>query len=471
MKKHVVVIGAGLAGSLLCNELAGFSKVTLLEKGPENTIRHPEFVFDHKPLAGVSTCCYGGGTTNLWHNGLIPLRPEDVVEGEFRGVLADADRFADATAAALFYPGASFTDEHRRLREETRTLSPSFQAFSAGVDCLVYPKHFKRLKAGPAVEAVYDVESVQFDYTDGRVSGVVYSIGGESRRVEADQVIVCAGTLGTPLLVEDILQAAGIDDPFLGQGFIDHPMGFVGKVRVKPDVAPAMKKLAAWNRGGYVSRSAVRLKSSCGRYTACAFLRPALTMANRLDIYKYKSALGASSGMARVKAAFSWKLFHPDIIAEIVAHLTGRPLPSRTYNILLIADQKRAGNRVYQTNGKIHVDWTVTDEELAVYRAMLKDLEGMLGDLAEEININTELTSDWLWSAAHHSGTISLGSWPEALVDTNLKLKCCDNVYVCDGSVLQEHSYANTGLAIGQLAFRLADHLKRLGGEDGDVEG
>jgi hypothetical protein len=32
-------------------------------------------------------------------------------------------------------------------------------------------------------------------------------------------------------------------------------------------------------------------------------------------------------------------------------------------------------------------------------------------------------------------------------------------VYVCDGSVIQEHSYANTGLTIGQLALRLSEEL------------
>nr|WP_224746746.1 GMC oxidoreductase [Pelovirga terrestris] len=147
------------------------------------------------------------------------------------------------------------------------------------------------------------------------------------------------------------------------------------------------------------------------------------------------------------------------MIAEIFAHLFGVNIPSRIYNILLITEQKRGGSRVYEEDGAIQVKWTVTDDELATYRAMLKDLEGMLGDIADAININTNITSDWLWSAAHHSGTISLGSGEDDLVDTNLKLNCCDNVYVCDGSVLQEHSYANTGLAIGQLAFRLADHL------------
>ncbi len=53
-----------------------------------------------------------------------------------------------------------------------------------------------------------------------------------------------------------------------------------------------------------------------------------------------------------------------------------------------------------------------------------------------------------------------MGDTEDALVDTNLKLRHFDNVFVCDGSVIQEHSYANTGLTIAQLAFRLAKHIR-----------
>ena len=71
-----------------------------------------------------------------------------------------------------------------------------------------------------------------------------------------------------------------------------------------------------------------------------------------------------------------------------------------------------------------------------------------------------KLTSlKWLWSSAHHSGTISLGTKEGDLVDKDLKLNVCDNVFVCDGSVIQEHSYANTGLTIGSLAMRLSERV------------
>ena len=43
MKKKVVVIGSGLAGTLICNELVKGSDVTLLEIGDKEVIEYPKF--------------------------------------------------------------------------------------------------------------------------------------------------------------------------------------------------------------------------------------------------------------------------------------------------------------------------------------------------------------------------------------------------------------------------------------------
>ena len=72
------------------------------------------------------------------------------------------------------------------------------------------------------------------------------------------------------------------------------------------------------------------------------------------------------------------------------------------------------------------------------------------------------IDGEWLRSGAHHSGTISLGNDEPEQIDDNLKLNGCNNLYICDGSVIQEHSYANTGLTIGKLALRLSAHLTNL---------
>jgi choline dehydrogenase-like flavoprotein len=90
---------------------------------------------------------------------------------------------------------------------------------------------------------------------------------------------------------------------------------------------------------------------------------------------------------------------------------------------------------------------------------MLKKLNGMLLTISDKLNIKMPITDEWLWSAAHHSGTVPIGNTADDLIDRDLKLNFCDNIFVCDGSVIQEHSYANTGLTIGQLSMRLSERV------------
>lgn len=460
MRKRVVVIGAGLSGSLLCNELAADTDVTLLEIGERDRISYPAIRYDRRPLAQVPTFCFGGGgTTNLWHNGLIPIDPADVTGQEFREVLAESRPFMDAAAQRLHFTGP-FQDTYRDAVAEARGIAENVGLIADGVDSLIYPKHFRPLTIDGRVNTVYTVDTIHFSVSSGRVDAVEYRTGSQTHTVRPTAVVVAGGAMGTPKILRDVIAATGATFERLGAGFIDHPLGFVGKVRFRRDAAQAVERFGMLDRGDYIARSAVRLKSACGRYTCCAFLRPALTIHNSLETYKYKSRLGASAGLTRVRNALSWRLLHPDIVAEVVSHLTGVNIPSRTYNILFVAEQRRGNNRVYYEGDALCIDWSISDEEIEIYRSMLRRLRALLQDVAEEVNLETELTADWLWSGAHHSCTTPLGNTVHDLIDRRLKLKFCENVFVCDGSVIQEHSYANTGLTIGQLALRLANEVR-----------
>lgn len=461
MKRSIVIIGAGLAGSLLCNELVQFCDVTLIELGARDKFEIPEVHFVNKRLAEVPTFCYGsGGTTNLWHNGLIPINRHDIIDPVFRGVIDDCSCFTDQAASALFFKDRSFGAEYEKVLKEVRLFSDRLCIFPNGIDSLIYPKKVRKLTVDTKVNAVYEVRNISFIFEGRDIKGINYRTSGHEHFVPADLVILCAGALGTPVLLHKLMSAASLSDDSIGVGLIDHPMGFVGKVKFKRNVADVFRKLSMYDKGNYISRNAVRLKSACKRYTACAFFRPALTMSNNLSIYKYKSLLGASRGMVRFRTAFSPKLFHPDITAEILAHLTRLAIPGRIYNILFVGEQKRGRNRVFYKRNKPYVDWSISPQELDIYREMLVQLECILEELADEVNIETNFNDAWLWSMAHHSGTVSMGDTDDALVATDLRLRYFNNVFVCDGSVIQEHSYANTGLTIGQLAFRLAKNIK-----------
>jgi hypothetical protein len=462
MKRKVLAIGSGLAGTLICNELDKSCDVTLIEKGAQNAIASPPVYFLKKHFGAVKTFWLGhGGTTNLWDNGLIPISTEDVAGQDFAGLRANCAEYQDGAASHLYFGKKRYTVEYGTVLSTTRSLAESIGVFKDGVDCLIYPKRYSGLRASVGVHTLFGVERIDFESANGHIKKVSCQVGEARHEFYPDDVVVCGGALGSPRIVADILASQGNPSDHAGIGLADHPMGFVGKLKVKPEFADKIQRMAYCDRGDYVFRTAVRIKSDCGQYTACAFFRPALSMQNRLSIYKYKSLIGAGRGMQRVRAAMSIKLFHPDILAEIFSHLTGIQVRSGIFNILVLFEQKRGTNRVSYDGQNILVDWRVSDRELELYNRMLKKLHTMLQPIAEELVIQIPITEDWLWSAAHHSGTIGLGPAPDGLVDATLKLHGFDNVHVCDGSVIQEHSYANTGLTIGQMAMFVAQHLKQ----------
>lgn len=457
---NVVVIGAGLAGTLICNALAKKCRVTLLDAGEKDIISVPPMSFLKKEFASVKTFCLGGGgTTNLWHNGLIPISIEDITTPVFKEVLEAISPYVDKAAANLYWLNHPYSLQYKKRLLETKIVAEKIGAFSDGVDCLLYPKKFGKLKPVDGVHAVYGVSRIDFCAMDKCITTVRYTVKGERLCADADVVILSAGCLGSPRMVEEILAAIGCSHERVGQGLADHPLGFVGKVRIKKRFSHQIRNLALSDHGTYECRSAIRVKSVCGNYTGCAFLRPAFTMENRLSIYQYKSLLGAAGGLDRLRHIFSLKLFHPDILAEIFSHLTGIGIPGRTYNVLFLFEQKRGRNHVGYNGSKLEVSWQITKDELHIYRSMVEKLHKMLVGIADEINLKTDITDDWLWSAAHHSGTISMGKKDDDLLDADLKLKKTNNVFVCDGSVIQEHSYANTGLTIASLAMRLAESV------------
>jgi len=459
-RPSIVVIGAGLAGSLVCNELVEDADVTLLEIGERDRIHYPPIDFDRKRLGHVNTFCFGGGgTTNLWHNGLIPIDRRDVVREDFREVLSDAQPFMDDAASRLYFRGRYSTAYTKAVADMT-AVAEGIGLARDGIDCLVYPKKHRPLTVDDRVKAVYSVDKIRFTVADGAIKTVHYTVGSTSHSIDATAVVVAAGSMGTPKVLREIIATSGHRHNTPGHGFIDHPLGFVGKVRVKKKVADAISRLSKLDCGDYEVQAVVRLKSDCGRYTCGAYFRPAVTIHNSLAIYKYKSLLGATTGLTRLRNAASWKFFHPDIIAEVVSHVAGIHFPSRTYNILFVAEQRRGSSRVYYDGDNLRVDWAISDEELEIYRALLRKLSAMLAGVADQVNIETMITDDWLWSGAHHSGVTPLGDATGDLIDRNLRLKASENVYVCDGSVIQEHSYANTGLTIAQLALRLATEIR-----------
>jgi hypothetical protein len=231
MKKRVAIVGAGLCGSLLAALLRDQFAVTVIEQGPKK-----------KPLFDDVDCATGelntsinraeglGGTTNYWHNALIELDDHDLGKAgiEPRGFasyyqqawsfflspneLAECNR-AWAANRATVERGAS-TVAHMVLPQARHNAWQLANARYPGAPIEVRYGHVDRIVAG----------------ADGGPAQIEVRGKGGVQRVVADHVLVCAGGIGTPIL---LARSLGRDDGMV-PGYHDHPMAYVAKVRLRP---------------------------------------------------------------------------------------------------------------------------------------------------------------------------------------------------------------------------------------------
>lgn len=428
--KRVVIVGAGLAGAVLSRMLRATDKfeVAVIDKGPVDS-----YLLDKKSknkLAQVSTYCFGnGGTTNLWHNGLI-LPSDDNTEGF--SLLG----YVNQAAEILGYNGGK---EFDKFVEEIRTSFPNLHT-----DVLFYPESRMKISASYD-EGYFNSDVVGISINRGVVDSVKINTQSGIREVSGDIFIFSCGGLGTPRLLKqlNLLQS--------DMGFIDHPMGFIGKVQVKRKFLELFSSLVSRKVSG--GEAKIALVCDMGGLRSALYFRPAFLNSNSKSIIKYKSLLGASSGMELIKSLFDKRLFHPDIVSEVVYKLFGLHLRRSVLSLMLVCEQKKTNNLLSMDRAELRI----SSEEINVYRQHICYYKKLLAGYCQGMDIEERLSEDDLWSAAHYSGGDCLSDVVDA---DSLKYVDLDNLYVCDGSVLSSHSYTNTGLEIVARALKLADSIK-----------
>src|SRR3954469_2010269 len=222
MKKRVVVIGAGLCGSVVSTLLRNDFQVTVVEQGKKKKPLFSDVDCDTGELNTSINRAEGlGGTTNYWHNALIELDAKDLTKAgiEPRGFasyyqqawefflskheLAECNRARDANAAAL--QGSESTIGHMVLPQTRHNVWKLANERYPGDKIEVIYGHARRIVEG----------GVEVD----------------GKRIAADHVIACGGGLGTPVLLASSL---GKETGFV-PGYHDHPMAYVAKVKLRPD--------------------------------------------------------------------------------------------------------------------------------------------------------------------------------------------------------------------------------------------
>jgi len=443
----IVIIGAGLAGSLLARRLAARHRVIVIDQSRASA---PLRVVDVGRAAGLDPHVGMGlgGTSHLWHNGLIELEESDYAAWPLpRTELAT--HLAEAHAALS---GAGIA----RVRSIAGELRTGLAA--AGVPAqllgspMFYPArrrnvwHSENVVTHGIETVIGRVERLALD-DGGRVRAAVMYAGAEP--VAGDIFILAAGGLGSPAILQ-----ASAPDAFKNAGrfYFDHPVGFVGEVTLRAD----LNRL--WNRFDGPLQGSVRLPLVIATppQKFAFYLRPAGPTA-----LKAKSVLSDLRNNPYDPRNYLRLLMRSNDIVEALSLRAGINIPTRRFVLYMCAEQlPQEGRAIAGRPGAVTRDWQLDETFFAAARDAIRRLLEALAPILARSTVFDSWPAD-LETAAHHCGTCRMAATAETGVcDKDARVFGTSNLFVCDGSAIPAAGYANTGLTIGALALRLASRFR-----------
>ncbi len=456
MKRRLVIVGAGLAGSVLAAKLSSGFDVTVVDLLPASgplplPIEDVDQPARLRPHVGAGP----GGTTNYWNNGLIELEDDDFAEWP----IAKSD-------LAPFYPQAfnllseasydQFRDTHGELKTKYRERGVPPALLANG---LFYPRrrnNIWRLLDVPSDVKLVSGRARHFELDDaGRVRSVCVQTPDGEQRITGDVFVSCAGGLSSPLLMQATAQHNGLTHlDAAGRHYHDHPSGPLAQIKLSLPLHDLWNYTARGLNGNIWSPFVIRSHGLKFGFT----FRPLFQLWPHRRRHKIKSVL-IDLRNDPFNPAHYWKLAsNSDDIVEVLSFKLGLRLPTTTYAVWVVAEQAPT-EEVAVSHAKqdgIERIWRFDTPYQAAVQGALKELLASFGPSLEHAEIFPNAVTD-LSTGAHHSGTCRMAASAEAGVcDRDAQVFGTSNLFICDGSVLPRAGYANTGLTIGALALRLS---------------
>ena len=456
MKKRVVIVGAGLCGSLLSTLLRDEFDVTLIE---QSEVARPQFTDLDCDAGEVNTSINRGvglgGTTNYWHNALIELTANDL-----RKV-----GIASGSLEPYYSKAWEFFLSEEELRECNRVRDVNREIEKGGCEIahMVLPRNRANMwqlankrNPGAEIRVVYGTaQKIVAPKGDARGYAVVETSSGATR-IEADYLFACAGGLATPALLARSLS----DAPTFCMGYHDQPMAYVAKIRLRPD--SRLKAVSCTTTETTEVRAG--LVYEVDDIKAVVYIRPALNL-----------GLTSLRGPARFilsdlrNQPFSPKkifklLTNIEAIREAVLFKTKFGFRGDYYSVLLLGEQTPIETRglAVEAGKKPRLNWQVTASEHHAYEESLaRFFDEFSADIIEKRQIPAH---EWEFrTAAHHSGAAArFLSNPGELSLDFYGVKNLVNAFTCDASLLRAAGICNSGLTLVALCFRLAELMSPL---------
>lgn len=235
----IIVVGTGAGGGILAYELAKNDiPVTILEKGPYIESKDAFDYYDKysEDVDLLSTTCIGGSSIVSMSNMVRALDEELLDYGidltEAYAYVEDLVGVHQLDDSHIGKGTRAFLDAGEELGLETLKMPKAIReedciqcgkcAFGCPVNAKWSGKDFVDMAVEAGAELICDAEVIEVINNDGKASGVKYIKDSKEESVLADTVVLCAGAIGTTL----ILRNSGIDD--VGREIFFDPFVSVG---------------------------------------------------------------------------------------------------------------------------------------------------------------------------------------------------------------------------------------------------
>lgn len=467
MRPRAVIVGAGLGGCMLAHALLDSHDITIIERGADSPDADFPVIDVGRPA--VTDPHFGsglGGSTQLWHNGLIEIE-DDIFSSLWPIPKQALDRYYEQAFFLLSrVPIEKVREAITALRRRYRDLGLP----DGMLPGLFYPRWPMNVWESCGLEGRVNLvrgEVTGFRVSDtGAIASVTVVAGGQSQETGGDLFVLAAGGLGSPILLQKL--SSNLALPALqhaGCHYEDHPMGFVGEV----EVTVPLYRLWNFHVSGTGGNLRLPLVVTQGGMHVSFQLRPAA------PYYRDSRRQRVGSVLNELRQN-PWNLFnyfklfsHWDDILDILSFKFGIRLPTKHYTLLMTAqmptsDERSIWSEPDPASGReVRIRrWQLTEAYQDDLKAAISEVLRRLGPVVK----SSRVFPDWLatiQTGAHHSGTARMSYAADTGVcDSDCRVHGVPNLFVCDGSVIPASGIANTGLTIGALALRLAAHFRQL---------
>lgn len=507
----VCIVGGGVAGLVLANELVvSGRKVLLIESGNINYDQETQSLYKSNsadypfPDTSYTRLRFLGGSSNHWQNNTSPLSEFDFQE---RDGISDSGWPIKYNEVSQYYPRAGEycgvgSDEHALDYWLKKTRSSEITTNSSVIESRIAkialsPTRFyetlgKKLSTSKGLRIVTNsnLVDIKFNPTEKRLETCIFkTINGSQFEVNANQFVMCLGGIENARMLllfnQKYNNNIGNQGLCVGRYLMEHPTPRAAHFLDSQGLDLTLykgKKHEGSSITGFLSLSDDTMKNN-----SLIGLRMPLIAQTNLTLsdgvsssHIVRKSLEASV-IPKDFGSHLWNIVSDaDMVLEGIARksfktsLFQRGSEIGGYEIPMMMEQTPdKHNRVQLSNTKdqlgipkIDVLYRITESDKSrlwksldiTSRELTRLGIGRIKTLEER---GIRLWNSQLGFSAHHMGTTRMSSTPDkGVVDQDLKVFGVENLYIGGSSVFPTGGSIPPTLTIVALSIRLAEHLK-----------